>query len=141
MGIEFIARTLRTTTLVALMLFPFLLYYFGWWPGLAWLSGVVWGGLNLISLTSLVTNTLRTEKIDREKAAIVGIFKFTLLYGAGFALLMIDQFPIQWLLIGAGMPLFILVLKAGGRLLTGADNQVTLAPFQSSQSQTAEGSK
>lgn len=133
MGLAFIDRTLRTTALVGLIFFPFFLTEFGLWTGLAWLSGVVWGGLNLAAIMSLVTSVLRPNRVDREKTAVISLIKFPLLYAAGIALLMTRQFSIPWLLAGSALPLTILLLKAVGRSLTSGEHSALASPAPTSR--------
>lgn len=121
MGLEFIARSLRTYGLVLLILLPFGLYYFGVYPTLAVLSGGVWGILNLMFITALVRLTIRPEGADTGRAIGIGLIKFPLLYAAGFFLLKVQQFSPVHLLIGFGGIMVVIVLKVLGRLMLGLD--------------------
>ena len=121
MGLEFIARSLRTYGIVLLIFLPFGLYYFGIFPTLAVLSGGVWGILNLMFITALVRLTIRPEGADTGRAIAIGLIKFPLLYAAGFFLLKVEQFSPVHLLIGFGGIMGIIVLKVLGRLLLGLD--------------------
>ena len=121
MGLEFIARSLRTYGIVLLIFLPFGLYYFGVYPTLAVLSGGVWGILNLKFITALVRLTIRPEGADTGRAIAIGLIKFPLLYAAGFFLLKVEQFSPVHLLIGFGGIMGIIVLKVLGRLLLGLD--------------------
>lgn len=123
MGIEFIGRTIKTSALVLLFAFPFLLYYIGLFGSLSFLSGAIWGILNLMLLTSLVQSVIRPGGAQGARAVVVGLVKFPLLYGCGFFLLTIEQFDVRWLLAGGTLSLAVIILKAGGRLLIKADEQ------------------
>jgi len=121
MGLEFIARSLRTYGIVLLIFLPFGLYYFGVYPTLAVLSGGVWGILNLMFITALVRLTIRPGGADAGRAIAIGLIKFPLLYAAGFFLLKVEQFSPVHLLIGFGGIMGIIVLKVLGRLALGLD--------------------
>ncbi|PWB70428.1 hypothetical protein C3F09_09065 [candidate division GN15 bacterium] len=121
MGLEFIARSLRTYGIVLLIFLPFGLYYFGVYPTLAVLSGGIWGILNLMFITSLVRLTIRPEGADAGRAIGIALIKFPLLYAAGFALLKVEQFSPVLLLVGFGGIMGIIVLKVLGRLALGLD--------------------
>lgn len=124
-GFSFIDRTLKTSSLVLIVFFPFGLYYFGFFTTLAILSGGVWGILNLILLTSLVKHTLRPEGPDTKRAIIAAFVKFPFLYLTGYFLLKVTEFDAVHLLIGFSVFLVIIVLKLIGRLVTGLDNPQT----------------
>ena len=121
-GLGFIDRILKTTSIVLLIFFPFGLYYLGFYTSLAILSGGVWGILNLILLTSLTKHTLRPEGPDIKSAILAALVKFPLLYLTGYFLLKVPQFEALYLLIGFSGLLGIIVLKVLGRMVTGLDN-------------------
>lgn len=121
MGLEFIYRTLRTTGIVLLILFPFSLYYFGLWPTLAFFSGGVWGILNLWFIMHLVRVTIKPGGVDKKRAIGLMLYKFPLLYLSGYFLLKVTYFEPLHLLIGGSSVMAILVLKAAGRLMLGLD--------------------
>ena len=121
MGLEFIYRTLRTTGIVLLILFPFFLYYFGVWKALALFSGGVWGMLNLWFITLTVRAAIRPEGANKQQTIALLLFKFPLLYLSGYFLLKTAQFGPIWLLVGAFMAVAIMLLKAFGRLLLHLD--------------------
>ncbi len=120
MGLEFIDRSLRTSGVVLLIFLPFGIYYLGVYPALAVFSGGIWGMLNLIFISALVRATIRPGGADRGKALAVGLFKFPLLYLAGYFLLKIPQMEPLLLLIGFSSLFVVIVLKALGKLLTQA---------------------
>ncbi|RME31258.1 MAG: hypothetical protein D6800_00965 [Candidatus Zixiibacteriota bacterium] len=122
MGLELIHRSLRTSAVVLLICLPFGLYYFGLFATLAFLSGAVWGMMNLILLTGLVRSMLRPGKVDLQRAVVFGVLKFPLLYAAGFFLLKVRHFDPVVLLAGFSLPLLVIVLKAAGRMVLGLDH-------------------
>ncbi|MFZ1684997.1 MAG: hypothetical protein WAU88_12840 [Candidatus Zixiibacteriota bacterium] len=123
MGLEFIGRTVRTFAIVLVIFVPFGLYYFGLFPTLAVLSGGVWGMLNLLFIAALVKTTMRPEGAETMKAIGMALIKFPLLYGAGFALLMIPEFNPIYLLAGFGGIILIIILKVLGRVILGLDSK------------------
>lgn len=123
MGLEFIGRTLRTFGLVLLIFLPFGFYYFGLYATLAILSGAVWGIVNLIFLTELVKAIIRPGGVQVERAIVIGVVKFPLLYLTAYALLKVPNFKPTLLLAGFSGIFLIMLLKAMGRVLLGLDNQ------------------
>ena len=122
MGPGFIDRTLHTTGILLLVFLPFGLYYIGIYPALAVFSGGVWGMLNLIFTAALVRATLRPDGVDKKRALGLAIFKFPLLYGAGYFLATNHRFDPLYLLAGFSASLLVMLLKAlSGSLLKVAD--------------------
>ena len=126
MGLEFIDRLLRTSALVLLIFVPFGLYYFGFYPTIAVLSGCVWGMLNLMLLTRLIKQTLRADGDIHVPSVVVTIVIFILLFVAGFGLLSVSLFEPWLLLVGFTGIFAIMLLKALGRWMTKADDQTTM---------------
>lgn len=122
MELDFIDRSLKTSGVVLLVFLPFGLFYLGTFPSLAIFFGGVWGILNLIFISALVRSTLRPGGANRPKAVGVALFKFPLLYAAGFFLLKVPQFEPLYLLIGFSSLFVIIVLKALGRMISHADD-------------------
>jgi len=121
-GLQFIDRSLKTTGLVLLIFLPFGLYYIGVWPSLAIFSGGVWGLLNLIFISALVRTTLDPEFVSKRRALGLAVFKFPLLYGAGYFLAVNPKFDPVLLLVGFSVLFAVMVLRAiGGSMLKVAD--------------------
>ena len=123
MGLDFIARTLRTSSILLLVFLPFGVYYMGVYPALAVLSGGVWGLINLIFLSQLVRTVIRPGKIDVKRAVGLGVIKFPLLYLAGYFLVSIDRFDPLLLLAGFSVFPAVMLLKSLGRVGLGLDNE------------------
>jgi len=128
MGLEFIDRLLKTSAILLLIFVPFGLYYMGVYPALAVFSGAVWGMLNLVFLARLARAVFRPEGANVPKAILAGLFKFPLLYAAGYFLLKIPQFDPIHLTIGFSSLLAIIVLKVVGMVLFGTKTVVTVRP-------------
>nr|AOR51133.1 hypothetical protein [uncultured bacterium pAW1] len=120
---DFVARTIRTYSIVLLILFPFGLYYIGPWRAIAFLSGAVWGIVNLLFLGALIRATVRPDGVQLERAVVYGLIKVPVLYGAGFALLRVPQFEPAVLLAGFTGLFAVMVLKAVARVLLGLDDK------------------
>jgi len=122
LGLDFLNRTLRTAGIVTLIFLPFGIYYLGFFPALAVFSGGVWGIVNFYFLGALIRNALRPEGVDMMAVAVFGLVKFPMLYGAGYALLVVSEFGPLYLLSGFSITLAVIVLKAMARVLLGMDN-------------------
>jgi len=118
---DFIQRTLRTTGVLLLILFLVVVYYFGFYDGLALFSAGVWSMVNLIFLSALVRATLRPDGVNKSAVAVLAVGKFPLLYAAGYFLLTTDVFRPVPLVIGFSIVLIVIVLKAASRVLLKLD--------------------
>lgn len=124
MGLAFLDRSLKTTGIVLLVFLPFGIYYLGVYSALAIFTGGVWGLLNLIFLAALVRAFLRPGKADIKKAVGTGLFKFPVLYVSLYFLLTTPHFDPVHLMIGLSIILGVMVLKAVGRVMMKASDQV-----------------
>ena len=122
-GLDFIARTLRTSAIVLLIFLPFGLLYLGVYPTLALFSGAVWGLVNLIFLSQLIRTVITPGKVDTGRAIGLAVIKFPLLYLAGYFLVTVKQFDPLLLLAGFSLFLAVMLLKVLGRVILGLDNQ------------------
>jgi hypothetical protein len=123
-NLDFIARTLRTTGVLLLILFVVSLYYFGFYDSLAMLSAGIWSMINLIFLSALIRTVLKPDGIDKMAAAGLALIKFPLLYAAGYFLLTVDVFRPIPLVIGFSIILVVMVLKAVARAFLKLDDNV-----------------
>lgn len=124
-NLGFIDRTLRTTGILLLVIFPFGLYYYGFYPTLAVFSGGVWGMINLMLLTRLVRAAIRPEGADKGAVIGVALVKFPLLYASGYFLATTPVFSPLAVLIGFSSVLAVIVLKVVSRALLGSNREVT----------------
>lgn len=122
LGLDFLNRTLRTAGIVTLIFLPFGIYYFGLYAALAVFSGAVWGIINFFFLAAMIRRALRPEGADAMAVSVFALIKFPMLYGAGYALLLVPQFGPLYLLSGFSIVLAVMVLKAFARVLLGMDN-------------------
>ncbi|MDF1545063.1 MAG: hypothetical protein P1R58_08170 [bacterium] len=121
--LSFLDRTLRTTAIVFLIMLPFGIYYFGVFPTLAAYSGGIWGMINLIFISALVRSAIRPDGADKNRAIVLSLIKFPLLYSSGYFLLTVEKFSAIHLLIGFSATMVVLVLKAAGRLMLHLDEK------------------
>lgn len=122
MGPEFITRSIRSAAVVLLIFVPFGIYYMGLFPALAVLSGGVWGLLNLFFLTRLIRVTIRPEGVMPLPALGLALFKFPLMFGAGYFLLKFDRFDPLYLVAGFTGIMVILILRLLGRSIVESNN-------------------
>lgn len=128
--LDFIDRTLKTTGIVLLIAFFFGTYYYGLYNALAFLSGGVWGIVNLMLLKKLVRSAIRPEGIDTVAVIMIMLVKFPLLYAAGYFLLKVTMFTPVALVVGFSSVLGVLVLKALGRVFLGLDTNGNNKPVE-----------
>ena len=121
MGLEFITRIIKTTSVVALMVALFGSVYYDWQPSLGFLAGATWGLLNLYLIKSLVTEAITTGKPRKWVAIGIGVVKFPVLYFAGYLLLDLGYFSPVSLLAGFSLLFVVAVLKVLGRLILKMD--------------------
>ena len=121
MGMEFLDRSLRTTSILLLIFLPFGIYYFGLYPTLSVFSGGVWGVLNLISIAQLVLAMLRPNGADWKFALLLGLFKFPLLYASLYFLVRVEVFDPIFLLAGVSTTYVVIMLKGVARALLKLD--------------------
>lgn len=122
MGPEFITRSIRSAAVVLLIFVPFGIYYMGLFPALAVLSGGVWGLLNLFFLTRLIRVTIRPEGVMPLPALGLALFKFPLMFLAGYFLLKFDRFDPLYLVAGFTGIMVILILRLLGRSIVESNN-------------------
>lgn len=124
MGLEFIGRTLRTFGIVLLIFLPFGYFYFGAPVTLAVMSGAVWGMINLMFLTEFIKVLVRPGGALVERAIVIGVVKFPLLYLTAYALVKVPMFKPTHLLLGFSGIFVVMLLKSAGRIILGLDNPI-----------------
>ena len=116
MGVEFIHRVIKTSLVLAVLGFLFVTVYYDFKFGAGILAGTVWGCLNLLFLTHLITEVFSPGKeVRKGKVIIIALVKFPLLYLFGYVLLKINYFPAISLLSGFTLIFVVMFLKALGR--------------------------
>ena len=122
MGVEFIHRVIKTSLVLAALGFLFVTVYYRFEFGAGILAGTVWGCLNLLFLTHLITEVFSPGKeVRKGKVIAIALVKFPLLYAAGYLLLRINYFPAISLLSGFTLLFVVMFLKALGRWVLSLD--------------------
>lgn len=120
MGVEFVVRIVKTTTVVAFVAALFSATYFSPAAGAGLWLGAVWGCLNLLATSHAVRLLIATEKPGKLRVLLLSFVKFPLLYGLGFLLLRIGVFSPESLVSGFSLVLLIILLKALGASMAGS---------------------
>lgn len=124
MDLRFIDRVIKSTLILAAILFPFFALYISMDFALAVLLGAFWGCLNLLAIRIIVVSLLTPHKKNLTLGLIILSAKLPVLYGIGYLLITWDYLPIGGLLWGFSGILIVMVLKVLGRLYLGLDNKV-----------------
>lgn len=124
MDLRFIDRVIKTTLILAAILFPFFAVYININFALAVLLGAFWGCLNLLAIRIIVVSLLTPHKKNLSLGLIILLVKLPVLYGIGYLLLTWSYLPVGGLLWGFSGILIVAVLKVLGRLYLGLDNKV-----------------
>lgn len=117
MGIEFIHRVIKTSLIVAALIFLFAVFYYRFDYASGIFVGCGWGCVNLFFLINLITETTNLEGVNRKRVLLLVLLKFPLLYVSGYFLLRINYFPVTSLLVGFTLIFLVLLLKALGKIL------------------------
>lgn len=124
MDLRFIDRVIKSTLILAAILFPFFAIYISMNFALAVLLGASWGCLNLLAIRFIVVSLLTPRRKNLSLGLIVLFVKLPVLYGIGYLLITWNYLPIGGLLWGFSGILIVMVLKVLGRLYLGLDNKV-----------------
>jgi hypothetical protein len=134
MGVEFIHRVIKTSLVLAALGFLFVTVYYDFKFGAGILAGAIWGSLNLLFLTRLITEIFSPgEEIRKSKVILIAVVKFPLLYAAGFFLLWLEYFPAVSLVIGFSLLFLVMFLKAMGRWILSLDSKEKKTPAPTNQ--------
>ncbi len=124
MDLQFVDRVIKSTLILAAILFPFFALYISMNFALAVFLGASWGCLNLLALRIIVVSLLTPHKKNYILGLIILFVKLPVLYGIGYLLISWNYLPIGGLLWGFSGILIVMVLKALGRMYLGMDNKV-----------------
>jgi hypothetical protein len=120
--IKFVDRVIKTTLVLAAVLFPFFALYIRMSFALSVLFGAVWGSLNLWAIKMVVVSLSPGPKNSLIWGLIILFFKLPVLYFIGYLLVTWDYLYIGGLLWGFSGILIVALLKVLGRLYLGLDN-------------------
>jgi hypothetical protein len=136
MGPEFIHRVVRTSLVLSVLGFLFVTVYYNFRFGAGIVAGTVWGCVNLLLLTGLITEVFSPGKRPAKGNVIrIALVKFPLLYAAGYVLLAINYFPTESLLVGFTLLFMVMFLKAMGRWV------LSLSLADQTKTRSAQGSR
>jgi hypothetical protein len=141
MGPEFIHRVIKTSLVLSVLGFLFVTVYYDFRFGAGIVAGALWGCLNLVLLTRLISEIFSPgKKVIKGKVIRIALIKFPLLYAAGYALLAIKNFPAESLLLGFTLLFVVMFLKAMGRwvLSLGLAEQTKTRSVQGSDGRDAQ---
>ena len=124
MDLQFVDRVIKSTLILAAILFPFFALYISMNFALAVFLGASWGCLNLLALRIIVVSLLTPHKRNYTLGLIILFVKLPVLYGIGYLLISWNYLSIGGLLWGFSGILIVMVLKALGRMYLGMDNKV-----------------
>jgi protein-S-isoprenylcysteine O-methyltransferase Ste14 len=125
---DFLARSYRSTMVLAAVAFPFVLVYLGPRFALGAGAGALLGLLNLRLVEGLVVNWLRPEGARVARVALAAILKLALVFGVGTALLASEAVPPAAVGVGFPLVLAVIFLKALGRLYLARAGVGPVAP-------------
>jgi hypothetical protein len=144
MGIEFIHRVIKTSLILAFLIFLFATFYYKFSYAAGIFVGCGWGCLNLYFLTNLVTKATNPRGSNRKRIIILVLFKFPLLYVSGYFLLRIKYFPVTGLLVGFTLIFAVVFLKALGRMImpsTDKESKELQTPLGAQKARRDSGSE
>ena len=127
MGLEFLDRTRKMSIITALVLFPVFRMYLDWASAGGFAVGCAWSLVNLHVLRLLIV-AVTSEERDKRRLMLIVMLKAPVLYVAGFLALASGFFPVIAMLAGFLWPLFIITLKAMGRLVLRIDSKRAAHP-------------
>lgn len=115
MSLDFVDRIIKTSLVLAVILFPFLALYLHVAFGVAFVLGCIWGCLNLFAIRILVTQIITPK--DKNILLIMALIflKFPLIYFLGYLLVIWSYPPIFGLLWGFSSILIVTLLKTLSR--------------------------
>lgn len=121
MDIRFIDRIIKTTLVLAAILFPFFALYIKMSFALSVLFGAVWGSLNLWAIKMIVLSLMPGPKRNLLLGLIILFLKLPVLYFVGYLLVTWSYLSVGGLLWGFSGILVVALLKVLGRLYLGLD--------------------
>jgi hypothetical protein len=121
LDLEFLYRVRKTSIISALLLFPAIAAYLGIAAGASLLLGCAWSLANLFFIALLVRTMCANPENKRFRLALILMVKMPVLYACGFFLLKSGWLTVSGLLAGFMWPLFIITLKAMGRMILRLD--------------------
>jgi len=123
MNPQFINRIIKTSLILALIVFPFLAVYVRVHFAVAFLLGCIWSCLNLLGIKFLVTQLISPKPKNKAIIVLLVFLKFPLIYFLGYLLVVWDFTPIYGLLWGFSSVFVVTVLKVISRSILQLDTK------------------
>ena len=111
---DFINRSLKVSTIVAIIFAPFLLLYFNLYITMGIMAGAIWNIVNILLLSQIFTMFTSPEKLNKKWAVLAGIIKFPVLYGGGYAIIKYTNISLYGIIAGFPLVLAVFVLRVLG---------------------------
>lgn len=122
MDLKFIDRVIRTTLILAAVLFPFFALYIKLNLALSILLGAIWGALNLWAIKIIITSMMPGQKKNTVTGLLVLLLKLPVLYALGYLLVTWSYLSVGGLLWGFSGILIVPLMKVLGRMYLGLDD-------------------
>jgi hypothetical protein len=120
MGLEFIARTLRTSLILSVVIFIFGTVYFDWAYSLGISIGLIFNCINLYFITGIVRRVITPDDKRVLPVIALSVIKFPALYFIGYLILISDLAPVVSYMIGFSILFGVIVLKVLGMLVVNS---------------------
>ncbi|RKX19047.1 MAG: hypothetical protein DRP26_04130 [Candidatus Zixiibacteriota bacterium] len=111
MNLDFINRIIKTSLILALIVFPFLAVYVRVAFAVAYLLGCIWACLNLLAIRFVVILLINPHPKNKTLIALFIFLKFPLIYFLGYLLVIWSFTPIYGLLWGFSSLFLVTTLK------------------------------
>jgi hypothetical protein len=123
MNPDFINRVIKTSLILAIIVFPFLAVYVRVSFAVAYLLGCIWACLNFLGIKFLVLQLISPEPTKKAIIALLIFLKFPLIYFLGYLLVIWDFTPIYGLAWGFTSIFAVTVLKVISRSILQLDTK------------------
>ena len=117
MNLEFVNRIIKTSLILAGIVFPFLAIYLRVSFAVAYLLGCLWACLNLIAIKFLITQIITPNAKNKVFITIFMFIKFPVIYFLGYLLVVWSYPPVYGLLWGFSSILIVTLLKVVSRAI------------------------
>jgi len=120
--LKFVDRVIKTTLILAAVLFPFFALYIKMNFALSVLFGAIWGALNLLGIKIIIISLLPGPSRKPVLGFLVLFLKLPVLYLIGYFLVTWRYLSVYGLLWGFSGIFIVALLKVLGRMYLGLDD-------------------
>ena len=124
MNLDFINRIIKTSLILAAIVFPFLAIYLRVSFAVAFVLGCMWACLNLIAIRFLIAQIITPNPKNKVLIIIFIFVKFPLIYFLGYLLVIWNYPPIYGLLWGFSSIFIVTLLKVVSRAILQKDSKL-----------------